>query len=117
MSVYGHVPTKKFALVIGCDYKASPDTTIHLRHAENDASAIAEMLENEMGFTVSPLIGDVTKDRMEEEIDNFVLQIEKGSLCLFYFAGVLSFLFVPLSGTKLELTQFLFFLSSFLCSS
>jgi hypothetical protein len=72
-----------FALVIGNnDYVILDD----LKTAVHDARVVAEILENDYGFTVALLI-DVTRAEIFDELDRLGRTIEAGDNFLIYYAG------------------------------
>ncbi len=75
---------KRVALVIGnSTYQVQPP----LNNARNDATAMARMLREELGFEVLPVLLNGTLPQMDEALERFAAAARDADIALFYFAG------------------------------
>jgi caspase domain-containing protein/von Hippel-Lindau disease tumor suppressor protein len=73
---------RRFALVVGNDaYSTTP-----LRNAVADARAIAQVLRDDLGFTVT-LVIDARLETFDARLDQFMRQLQPGDVALFYYSG------------------------------
>jgi caspase domain-containing protein len=73
---------RRFALVVGNDaYVTTP-----LKNAVADARAVAQVLKEELGFSVE-LVTDARLEMFETSVDRFIRQLQPGDLSVFYYAG------------------------------
>ena len=75
---------ERFALTVGInDYAGAP-----LKGSENDAQAMAEVLQNKFKFQTKMLLGkSATRAGILGGIESYVPQVKSGDVFIFYFSG------------------------------
>lgn len=81
-------PGDSHAIVVGINYKKAKGNLPKLENAENDAKAMADILEKNYGCYVVSLLGEkATKKAILDEIDRVLKNAGESDRLVLYFAG------------------------------